>query len=121
MIPWTGPCGPTVSESESDEYEEYQPENEQSPKRMTILRGILIGTSLSIPVLLQASNMSLLTTTQSAITTDIGSYSNASWLATAYLVGLTSTPHPAALKLDCCSLSDRSRWLVLPRLQAVYV
>jgi hypothetical protein len=92
MIPRKGPCDPTVSES--DEYEEDQPENEQPPKRMTILRGILGGTSLSIPVLLQASNMSLLTTTQSAIITDIGSYSHASWLATASLVGLTSAPSP---------------------------
>ena len=62
--------------------------NEQPSESMSTLRGAFIVASLSVPILLSASNISLLTTTQSAIATDLSSYSEASWFASAYLVCL---------------------------------
>ncbi|KAF1810487.1 MFS multidrug transporter-like protein [Eremomyces bilateralis CBS 781.70] len=54
------------------------------------LRGTLIVFAMSILIFLQATNISLLTTAQSAIAAELDAFENVTWFTSAYLVAMSS-------------------------------
>jgi MFS family permease len=71
-----------------------------------------------------ASNMSILTTTQSAIAADMDSYAKVSWLTSSYLVSLAGTyqylllicpPFPQIAMSSCVPLAGRGSQIFPPR------
>ncbi|KAF1998663.1 MFS general substrate transporter [Amniculicola lignicola CBS 123094] len=76
-------------------------------------RGVLICASIGLLIFLQATNISILTTTQSAIAADLNAFEQATWLTSSYLIAMSSLAplmgrlsqvFSARLVLFCCTL-----------------
>lgn len=76
--------------SETTAEAETNPKDVES-QRMSAPRAVLIVVALGILIFLQASNISLLTTTQSSIAADLDAFEKVSWFTSAYLVAMSST------------------------------
>jgi MFS family permease len=57
---------------------------------LTLIRGILSILGLGGLILLQATNISILTTTQSAIAVDLDAFERTSWFTSAYLIAMSA-------------------------------
>ncbi|GAB7365160.1 hypothetical protein MBLNU230_g6247t1 [Neophaeotheca triangularis] len=57
---------------------------------LTLARGILTVISLGFLIFLQATNISLLTTTQSAIAQELDAFERTSWLTSSYLIAMSA-------------------------------
>ncbi|KAK3116173.1 hypothetical protein LTR53_003722 [Teratosphaeriaceae sp. CCFEE 6253] len=57
---------------------------------LTLARGTLCTLALGCLIFLQATNISLLTTTQSTIAADLDAYEKASWFTSAYLIAMSA-------------------------------
>lgn len=66
------------------------PEIKNEAPKLSKMRGITIGICLGTLILLQAINISMLTTISSAIARDLDAYSEVSWLASSYLISSSS-------------------------------
>lgn len=53
-------------------------------------RALICALALSILILIQATNISMLTTTQSAIARDLDTFETASWFTSAYLIAMSA-------------------------------
>jgi len=62
----------------------------QANQTMTLTRGILCTIALGSLVFLQATNISMITTTQSRITPDLDAYDKTSWFTSAYLIPMSA-------------------------------
>ncbi|KAF1926269.1 MFS general substrate transporter [Didymella exigua CBS 183.55] len=62
--------------------------DEEQPISKT--RGGFIIASIGLLIFLQATNMSILTTTQSAIAADLDAFDNVTWLTSSYLIAMSS-------------------------------
>ncbi|MCJ1442035.1 MAG: hypothetical protein MMC23_002527 [Stictis urceolatum] len=65
-------------------------EEDVASQSVTKLRSIGLMISLGILVFLQATNFSILTTTQSTIAEDLDAFAEASWFTSAYLIAMSS-------------------------------
>ncbi|KAF2751402.1 MFS multidrug transporter-like protein [Sporormia fimetaria CBS 119925] len=61
-----------------------------TPVTISRARGIVIGISMAVLVLIQAANFSILTTTQTAIAADLDAFEYVSWLTSSYLIAMSS-------------------------------
>ena len=61
---------------------------EDSARGITVTRGTLCVLAMGCLIFLQATNISLLTTTQSAIAAELDAFEKTSWFTSAYLVSL---------------------------------
>ncbi|CRG88419.1 putative MFS-type transporter YusP [Talaromyces islandicus] len=53
-------------------------------------RAGIVGVALAISMLIQATNMTMVTTSQSAIATDLDAFSSATWLTASFLIAVAS-------------------------------
>ncbi|KAF2470938.1 MFS general substrate transporter [Lindgomyces ingoldianus] len=58
--------------------------------KISASRGALICCSIGLLIFLQATNISILTTTQSSIAADLDAFEKASWLTSSYLIAMSS-------------------------------
>ncbi|ORY12418.1 major facilitator superfamily domain-containing protein [Clohesyomyces aquaticus] len=58
--------------------------------KISTSRGALIVCSIGMLIFLQATNISILTTTQSQIAADLDAFEKASWLTSSYLIAMSS-------------------------------
>ncbi|KAF2259544.1 MFS general substrate transporter [Lojkania enalia] len=63
---------------------------ENAPVAISRARGALIVGSIGLLIFLQATNISILTTTQSAIAADLNAFEKATWLTSSYLIAMSS-------------------------------
>ncbi|KAF1984993.1 MFS general substrate transporter [Aulographum hederae CBS 113979] len=70
--------------------EEDQGASRSSSHGITPIRASLIVVALGLLIFLQATNISMLTTTQSTIAADLDAFEKASWFTSAYLVSMSS-------------------------------
>ncbi|KAJ4358343.1 uncharacterized protein N0V89_002925 [Didymosphaeria variabile] len=54
------------------------------------LRGVVVCTSIGLLIFLQGANISILTTTQSAIAADLDSFEEATWFTSSYLIAMSA-------------------------------
>ncbi|MCJ1307606.1 hypothetical protein MMC25_001253 [Agyrium rufum] len=81
----------TYSTSDEDDGNASVPaEADTGKKTVGIVRIILVILALGVLVFVQAMNITMLTTTQSVIATDLDAFSEASWLTSAYLIAISS-------------------------------
>ncbi|KAF2839255.1 MFS general substrate transporter [Patellaria atrata CBS 101060] len=62
----------------------------EEKRALPIWRASLIIISIGLLIFLQASNMTMITTTQSTIARDLDAYEEASWFTSAYLIAMSS-------------------------------
>ncbi|KAF4551011.1 HC-toxin efflux carrier TOXA-like protein 2 [Elsinoe fawcettii] len=74
----------------SSEAPVFDDEVEVKTKRITTTRAVACIAVLGILIMLQATNISLLTVTQSAIASDLDAFEEASWFTSAYLIAMSS-------------------------------
>ncbi|RMZ83420.1 hypothetical protein DV737_g1734, partial [Chaetothyriales sp. CBS 132003] len=74
-------------------------DNEDAPITLSTARGFLICLSISLLIFLLTSNVSLMTTIQGSIATELDAATSASWFTSAYLIASTSLI-PVAGKLS---------------------
>jgi MFS family permease len=65
-------------------------EQDEISKAITRPRAIGLMASLALLIFLQATNFSLLTTTQSTIAADLDAFAETSWFTSAYLIAMSS-------------------------------
>ncbi|OCK77348.1 MFS general substrate transporter [Lepidopterella palustris CBS 459.81] len=63
---------------------------DEPAQKISALRGALVVTSIGLLIFLQATNISILTTTQSAIAADLNAFEKVSWLTSSYLIAVSS-------------------------------
>ncbi|KAL2006939.1 hypothetical protein VTN00DRAFT_9607 [Thermoascus crustaceus] len=63
----------------------------QTEKRITVARGLAIAVLLGVLIFIQATNISMISTTQSDIAADLDAFSEATWFTAAYLIAMSST------------------------------
>ncbi|KAF2737165.1 MFS general substrate transporter [Polyplosphaeria fusca] len=75
----------------------FDPESEtetnvkdEVPVKISRSRGALIVGSIGLLIFLQATNISILTTTQSAIAADLDAFDQVTWLTSSYLIAMSS-------------------------------
>ncbi|THW67646.1 MFS general substrate transporter [Aureobasidium pullulans] len=86
--PLLGPQPSTV-----DAGNEYLPDSEieDDSGRISVSRAAICVVALGSLIFLQATNISLLTTTQSTIAADLDAFEKTSWFTSAYLIAVSST------------------------------
>ncbi|KAL5389531.1 hypothetical protein DPSP01_002428 [Paraphaeosphaeria sporulosa] len=57
---------------------------------LSTLRGAVICTSIGLMIFLQGANISILTTTQSAIAADLDAFEEATWFTSSYLIAMSA-------------------------------
>lgn len=65
-------------------------ERQNDETHISRLQGIVIIASTGLLIFLQATNISILTTTQSSIAADLDAFEKASWFTSAYLIAMSS-------------------------------
>ncbi|KAF2493591.1 MFS general substrate transporter [Lophium mytilinum] len=66
-------------------------ESDDGPEPViSALRGTVVIASIGLLIFLQATNISILTTTQSAIAADLDAFEQVSWLTSSYLIAMSS-------------------------------
>ncbi|KAH8694219.1 putative MFS multidrug transporter [Talaromyces proteolyticus] len=65
---------------------ERDPEN----PALSPLRAIIVGIAISISMLIQATNMTMVTTSQSDIAADLDAFSSATWLTASFMIAVAS-------------------------------
>jgi MFS family permease len=84
--------GPPTTTNASQEGD-LSPQNEDLTKpnqTITLIRGSLCTIALGFLIFLQATNISMLTTTQSAIASELDAFEKATWFTSAYLISMSS-------------------------------
>jgi MFS family permease len=81
---------PTASSTTAPGEEEEEQHHESANQTLTTLRAALVAISLGILIFITATNMSLLTTTQSAIASDLDAFAATSWFTSSYLIPLSA-------------------------------
>ncbi|PMD44375.1 MFS general substrate transporter [Hyaloscypha variabilis F] len=71
--------------------EELAEDEDKANQHVGRVRGLLIMLTLCGLMFLQASNLSLVTTTQSKIAEDLDAFALASWFTSAYMIAMSST------------------------------
>ncbi|QDS73302.1 hypothetical protein FKW77_005891 [Venturia effusa] len=94
---------------DADEADEIQKEPEDAGHGITRARGLAIISALAVLLVLGAGNISLLTTTQGAIASDLNAFEYTTWFTSAYLASMSSTG-PVYAKL---SYIFRTRYVLL--------
>lgn len=75
----------------AEEADEIQKEPEYPTHGIKRARGLLIISTLAVLLILGAGNISLLTTTQGAIASDLNAFEYTTWFTSAFLASLSST------------------------------
>ncbi|KAH6878766.1 major facilitator superfamily domain-containing protein [Alternaria rosae] len=65
-------------------------EGKDDEPAISTLRGALIVGSVGLLIFLQATNISIITTTQSSIAADLDAFETASWFTSSYLIAMSS-------------------------------
>ncbi|KAE9378132.1 MFS general substrate transporter [Stipitochalara longipes BDJ] len=81
----------TLTDSTRRRGEEEADDEDKANQHVGRARGLLIMLSLCGLMFLQASNLSLVTTTQSKIAEDLDAFALASWFTSAYMIAMSST------------------------------
>ncbi|KAF2820619.1 MFS general substrate transporter [Ophiobolus disseminans] len=64
--------------------------DDETEAGISTLRGSFIISSIGLLIFLQATNISILTTTQSSIAADLDAFEKATWLTSSYLIAMSS-------------------------------
>lgn len=81
----------TLTYSRRGDEEGVEEEEDKANQHVGRVRGLFIMLSLCGLMFLQASNLSLVTTTQSKIAEDLDAFVAASWFTSAYMIAMSST------------------------------
>lgn len=73
-----------------DENADCNDTDNNAKQRVTPLRAVLSGFALGFLIFLQSTNISILTTTQSAIASDLDAFDKTSWFTSAYLIAMSA-------------------------------
>lgn len=100
------PAIPTVNTYDSTVTPEQRQDDEEEPLRPTTshsleahtsanqtlgyARGTLVVLALGVLIFIQATNISMLTTTQSSIASDLDAFEKTSWFTSAYLIAMSA-------------------------------
>ncbi|GAB7342488.1 hypothetical protein MBLNU457_g0684t1 [Dothideomycetes sp. NU457] len=82
---------PTTVDASNEAIEPDSLAKEDARAKISIIRGTLCVVALGFLILLQATNISLLTVSQSAIAADLDAFEQTSWFTSAYLIAMSST------------------------------
>jgi len=80
------PPEPSTVDSSDEHIQDEEIDSKQAGRTISITRGILCVIALGCLIFLQATNISLLTTTQSVIADELDAFEKTSWFTSAYLV-----------------------------------
>ncbi|KAF2846923.1 MFS general substrate transporter [Plenodomus tracheiphilus IPT5] len=83
-----GERAPLLRRSSTPSLPVEQGQNDET--EISTLRGASITASAGLLIFLQATNISILTTTQSSIASDLDAFEKASWFTSAYLIAMSS-------------------------------
>lgn len=86
------PATPTTTSTSQEIHPDQndEPDHTQASQTITLLRAILSTLALGSLVFLQATNISMLTTTQSAIASELDAFEKTTWFTSAYLISMSS-------------------------------
>lgn len=88
------PAPPTTTnasqEADLDRNDNRESDHTEANQSITLLRGALCTLALGFLVFLQATNISMLTTTQSAIASELDAFEKTTWFTSAYLISMSS-------------------------------
>ncbi|CAI6339326.1 unnamed protein product [Periconia digitata] len=80
----------TASRRDDDSEEEQEVADAEEAPAISRSRGALIVGSIGFLIFLQATNISILTTTQSSIAADLDAFEQAIWFTSSYLIAMSS-------------------------------
>ncbi|KAI1622184.1 major facilitator superfamily domain-containing protein [Exophiala viscosa] len=81
---------PLIRETSPSQDEAALPDVQDEDGNLSTLRGTLICLSIWLLIFILTNNVSLMTTIQSPIATDLGASTEVSWFTSAYLIAITS-------------------------------
>ena len=87
------PAPPTTADASREaelDRNDQKPDHTEANQTITLLRGALCTLALGFLVFLQATNISMLTTTQSAIASELDAFEKTTWFTSAYLISMSS-------------------------------
>ena len=88
------PAPPTTAdaslEAELDRNHNRKSDHTEANQTISLLRAAVCTLALGFLVFLQATNISMLTTTQSAIASELDAFEKTTWLTSAYLISMSS-------------------------------